>query len=106
MYWKFFHVVVGILRRRLRGSEALTGRWFVERAIRSVSRPWLGGTRANMVRIFGPVIPIPVPFAGPGDFYPTAGALSAALGPAPAEAWTYPPSSRLPAPRHTPFFPQ
>jgi hypothetical protein len=59
-----------------------------------------------MVRIFGPVIPIPVLFAGPGDFYPIARALSAALGPAPAEAWTYPPSSRLPAPRHTPFFPQ
>jgi hypothetical protein len=43
-----------------------------------------------MVRIFGPVMPVPVAFAGPVEFFPIARALSAAPGPAPAEARTYP----------------
>jgi len=59
-----------------------------------------------MVRIFGPVMLVSAPFAEPDEFLPTARAPFAAPSPAPAEAWTYPPSSRLPAPHHTPLFPQ
>jgi len=44
-----------------------------------------------MVRIFGPVISVPVASAGPDEFFPIARALSAAFGPAPAEARAYPP---------------
>jgi hypothetical protein len=44
-----------------------------------------------MLRIFGPVLPVPALLAGPGDIFPIARAPFAAPGPAPAEAWTYPP---------------